>query len=151
MLYVTIRESWAWLNYSGFWRSAKDCNEKPDKEDKRDDDCDVFAPLFVSEALLVAALTLSLGQLIPFFEIECHECSISLQGNNARNMGPGSGKTMGVRAPCALLNLAPSNGERGATGYCLLRCRSDQQPKFDVGKLSRQSLQQNGRHEPTLR
>jgi hypothetical protein len=58
-LYVTIRESWAWLNNSGFWRSAKDCNEKPDKEDKRDDDCEGFAPLFVAEELLVAALTLS--------------------------------------------------------------------------------------------
>jgi len=36
MLYVTIRESWAWLNNSGFWRIAKDCNEEPYKEDKRD-------------------------------------------------------------------------------------------------------------------
>jgi hypothetical protein len=31
-----------------------------------------FAPLFVAEALPVAALTLSLGQFIPFFEVECH-------------------------------------------------------------------------------
>jgi len=59
-LYVTIRESWAWLNNSGFCRSAKDGNDKPDKEDKRDDDCEGFAPLFVAEALLVASLTLGL-------------------------------------------------------------------------------------------
>jgi len=31
-LYLTIRESWAWLNNYGFWRSAKDCDEKPDIE-----------------------------------------------------------------------------------------------------------------------
>ena len=71
-LYGTIRERRAWLNNSGFCRSAIDGNEKPDKEDKRDDDCEGFAPLFVAEALLVAALALSLGQLIPFFEVECH-------------------------------------------------------------------------------
>jgi hypothetical protein len=70
--YVTFHESWDWLNDSGFWKSAKDCNEKPDKEDKREDDCEIFASLFLAEALLVAALTLSLGQLIPFFEIERH-------------------------------------------------------------------------------
>jgi hypothetical protein len=57
---VTIREIWAWLNNSGTWRSAKDGNDKPDKKDKRDDDCEGFAPLFVAEALLVAALTLGL-------------------------------------------------------------------------------------------
>jgi hypothetical protein len=69
---VTIRERQAWLNNSGYCRSAKDSNDKPDKEDKRDDDCEGFAPLLVAEALLVAALTLSLGQFIPFFEAECH-------------------------------------------------------------------------------
>ena len=69
---VTIRERRAWLKISGFCRSAKDGNEKPDKEDKRDDDGEGFAPLFVAEALLLAALTLSLGQFIPFFEVECH-------------------------------------------------------------------------------
>jgi hypothetical protein len=47
-------------------------NEKPDKEDERDDDGEVFSPLFVAEALLVATLTLILGQFIPFFEVECH-------------------------------------------------------------------------------
>jgi hypothetical protein len=71
-LCVPIRERRAWFNNSGFCRSAKDGNEKPDKEDKRDNDCKGFAPLFVAEALLVAALTLSLGQFIPFFEVECH-------------------------------------------------------------------------------
>jgi hypothetical protein len=71
-LCVTIRERRAWLNNSGFCRSAKDGNEKPDKEDKRDDDCEGFAPLFVAEALLVAALALSLRLHNPFFEIECH-------------------------------------------------------------------------------
>ena len=59
-LNVTIREIWAWLNNSGFWRSAKDKNDKPDKKDKRDDACEVFAPLFVAESLLVAALPLGL-------------------------------------------------------------------------------------------
>ena len=71
-LYGTARESRAWLSNSVFWRNAKDGDEKPDKKDKRDDDGEVFAPLFVAEALLVAALALSLGQLIPFFEVECH-------------------------------------------------------------------------------
>jgi len=46
--------------------------EKPDKEDERDDDGEVFSPLFVAEALLIAALTLSLGLFIPFFEVKCH-------------------------------------------------------------------------------
>jgi hypothetical protein len=80
-LCVTIRERQSWLNHSGFCRSAKDGNEKPDKEDKRDDDCEGFAPLFFAEALLVAALALSLRQLIPFFEIECHGLFISLRGD----------------------------------------------------------------------
>jgi hypothetical protein len=71
-LHVTIRESCARLNNSGCWRSAIDGNEEPAKEDKRDDGGEVFSPLFVAEALLVAALTLSLGQFIPFFEVECH-------------------------------------------------------------------------------
>jgi hypothetical protein len=71
-LYVTIREIWAWLNNSGFWRSAKDGNKKPDKKDKRDDDSEIFATLFVAEASPVAALALSLRQLIPFIEVECH-------------------------------------------------------------------------------
>jgi hypothetical protein len=69
---MTIRESCARLNNSGFWRSAIDGNEEPDKEDKRDDGGDGFAPLFVAVALPVAALALSVGQFIPFFEVECH-------------------------------------------------------------------------------
>ena len=60
------------LNNSVFWRSAMDGNEEPDKEDKRDDGGECFAPLFVAVALPVAALALSVGQFIPFFEVECH-------------------------------------------------------------------------------
>jgi len=71
-LHVTIRESFARLNNSGCWRSAIDGNEEPDKEDKRDDGGEGFSPLFVAAALPVAALTLSLGQFTPFFEVECH-------------------------------------------------------------------------------
>jgi len=48
-LQVTIRESCARLNDSGFWRSAIDGNEEPDKEDKRDGGGEGFAPLFVCE------------------------------------------------------------------------------------------------------
>jgi hypothetical protein len=55
-------------------------NEKPDKEDERDDDGEVFSPLFVAETLLVAALTLSLREFIPFFEVECHWWFLSMRG-----------------------------------------------------------------------
>jgi hypothetical protein len=71
-LCVAIRERRAWLNNSGFCRSAIDGNEKPDKDGNRDEGGEGFAPLFVAEALPVAALTLGLGQFIPFFEVECH-------------------------------------------------------------------------------
>jgi len=51
-------------------RSGEDINQQSAEQNEREECGNVFAPLFAAEALLVAALTLSLGQLIPFIEVE---------------------------------------------------------------------------------
>jgi hypothetical protein len=62
-----------WRYWLVVWRRAaragEDINQQRAKQNEREECGNVFALLFVAEALLVAALALSLRQLIPFFEI----------------------------------------------------------------------------------
>jgi hypothetical protein len=50
--------------------AGEDINQHSANQNEREECDNVFALLFVAEALLVAALALSLRQLNPFFEID---------------------------------------------------------------------------------